>query len=497
MDQTYKTTQATKSLYEQAIPPSALSTYQTITDAIHVARSLQIHYLWIDALCIVQDDPADVTRELAKMRSIYAGAYLTLTAGCTTSSRDPFLASAIPAAEHPDIQMRFLCQDGTEGSLLLQSQQNFVSERADDPIAARGWTLQEDLLSPRVLHFGPYSVLWRCATMIATDRSGGEPRYLQPADRQSLDVASLQQLSPQTLMARWIEIVQDYARRRLSVPADKLPALAGIADLFDQVSPSSSPSSSSPRYLAGVWVADLHAQLLWYVDAPLPRPQRYRAPSWSWAATEGLVSFSGRYPVHVVSRLELVDCAVALEAEELPFGVVSSAVMRAEGRVRKIGWSQSWRGLDSGFFFRFRPEWEDPGDTLNDTNLIPDSAEDKELLERGTPEIWVLEVTTEISDSPSGPIVCLSHGLALVLAGDCFRRIGRFKHSRVVKTPEYMEQNQAVDYYSEDYNGPTAFWVNEDGDEEGHYWTEEDIKEVPWEDEDWFRDCETKVLKLI
>ncbi|KAK0625596.1 hypothetical protein DIS24_g11081 [Lasiodiplodia hormozganensis] len=421
MDQTYKTTKVTKETYEQAIPPSALSKYRTITDAIYVARSLEIRYLWIDALCIIQDDPEDVIRELAMMRSIYEGAYLTITAGCTLSSQDSFLDSAIPEAEHPDIQMRFCCQDGAEGSLFLQSQEQYDSKPADDPISARGWTLQEELLSSCILHFGPYSVLWRCATIIETDRGSGEPRYVKADERQSLDLASLQQLTPRTVKLRWIEIVQNYSRRRLSVPSDKLPALASIADLFSQVLPS--------RYLAGVWAADLHTQLLWYKDAPQPRPSYYIAPSWSWASSEGEVSYSGKYPVYVVSRLELLDCVVELESEKLPFGAVRSARMRAKGRVRRIGWSRSWRGLDSGFFFHFRPDWEDPDDIFNATNLIPDCTEDKKLLEQGTPEIWVLEVTTELSELSSGQIICLSHGLALLPAEGCFRRIGRFSHS--------------------------------------------------------------------
>jgi hypothetical protein len=50
---------------------------QTFKDAIHICRKLGIYRLWIDALCIIQDDLKDWEIESAKMASIYAGASLT------------------------------------------------------------------------------------------------------------------------------------------------------------------------------------------------------------------------------------------------------------------------------------------------------------------------------------------------------------------------------------------------------------------------------------
>ncbi|EHK23417.1 uncharacterized protein TRIVIDRAFT_131204, partial [Trichoderma virens Gv29-8] len=43
--------------------------------AITFTRALQIRYLWIDALCIVQDDSDDFTREIAIMDDIYKGGF--------------------------------------------------------------------------------------------------------------------------------------------------------------------------------------------------------------------------------------------------------------------------------------------------------------------------------------------------------------------------------------------------------------------------------------
>lgn len=64
---------------------------QTLIDAIKVCRQLEISFLWIDALCIIQDDPCDLYRELNSMASIYQHSYLTISAACARRVEDGFL----------------------------------------------------------------------------------------------------------------------------------------------------------------------------------------------------------------------------------------------------------------------------------------------------------------------------------------------------------------------------------------------------------------------
>lgn len=52
----------------EKVPEAALS--MTFIDAIHVAREVGLSYIWIDSLCIVQDDNEDWIREAATMSSI-------------------------------------------------------------------------------------------------------------------------------------------------------------------------------------------------------------------------------------------------------------------------------------------------------------------------------------------------------------------------------------------------------------------------------------------
>jgi hypothetical protein len=70
---------------------------QTFQEAIAVARALCVQYLWIDSLCIIQDDFMDWQRESSKMAEIFSNAYLTLASatgggGCN----DSFLRKDLP-----------------------------------------------------------------------------------------------------------------------------------------------------------------------------------------------------------------------------------------------------------------------------------------------------------------------------------------------------------------------------------------------------------------
>jgi hypothetical protein len=81
---------------------------RTITDAITITRDLSIQFLWVDALCIVQDslDGEDWQRESAKMGSIYGNAYATIAAEISEKCTDGFSnernrARAAPLQETP------------------------------------------------------------------------------------------------------------------------------------------------------------------------------------------------------------------------------------------------------------------------------------------------------------------------------------------------------------------------------------------------------------
>lgn len=133
----------------------------------------------------------------------------------------------------------------------------------------------------------------------------------------------------------WANVVENYSRRTASVESDKLVACAAIAEQFHRVLRSD--------YVAGLWRSEaLFTDLLWEtpreVNGARPtRPAEYRAPSWSWAAIDGVVRRAAHTPyledprLRAIALAEITECRVTLEDEEHPFGRVTGGTLVLRG----------------------------------------------------------------------------------------------------------------------------------------------------------------------
>ncbi|GAW27397.1 hypothetical protein SAMD00023353_12500120 [Rosellinia necatrix] len=115
-------------------------------DAIVATRALHIGYLWIDSLCIVQDDDDDWKTESKKMEDVYSFAYVTLAADSAQSSLEGFLEGRLD---------RDWAEVLTPNGLLYIAEaiDNFQSHVEDAVLSTRAWVLQERVLSRRTIHF--------------------------------------------------------------------------------------------------------------------------------------------------------------------------------------------------------------------------------------------------------------------------------------------------------------------------------------------------------
>lgn len=145
-DQQVKSTRSNIAMHH--MPGLRISTLsKSIRDGIHVTMILGLRYIWIDALCIVQDDPADTAGEIAKMPAIYQGALLTLSAGGASSSSDGFLGIRDPSTMFK-IKVRGPKRNVYE--MLLDPLSPILSgKQPADPLNTRAWTLQESQLHRR------------------------------------------------------------------------------------------------------------------------------------------------------------------------------------------------------------------------------------------------------------------------------------------------------------------------------------------------------------
>lgn len=126
---------------------------QTLQDAVRVTKAMGLQFLWVDALCIVQDSERDKRTEIAKMAEIYQNACFTIVAACSTSSAEGFLQvrDGLP----PALEIPVGCGNGNVGSIALLP--TYKGPR-HEPLHDRAWTLQEIILSRRLLIFGKNSV---------------------------------------------------------------------------------------------------------------------------------------------------------------------------------------------------------------------------------------------------------------------------------------------------------------------------------------------------
>jgi hypothetical protein len=131
---------------------------QTFQDAIKATRELYIRYLWIDSLCILQDDDEDWKHESVRMEDVYALAYCTIAATSAGNSHAGFIARKI----EPEIEYVYVQDDSGRRVYIGTDIADFDAEVEKARLNTRAWVMQERYLSRRTIHFGKNQVYWEC-----------------------------------------------------------------------------------------------------------------------------------------------------------------------------------------------------------------------------------------------------------------------------------------------------------------------------------------------
>jgi hypothetical protein len=151
------------------LPPS-------FRDAILITRNLGFEYLWIDSLCIIQDSKEDWLKESVDMGRIFKDAIVTINADAAEDSSRGIIAPSSQLRNSRRLKIpKTRCHSASrnlQGRIFFDD--NFSSN--DDlttyvrgPLGRRGWTLQEEILPPRVLHFTDSLLIWRCVQQLALE----------------------------------------------------------------------------------------------------------------------------------------------------------------------------------------------------------------------------------------------------------------------------------------------------------------------------------------
>ena len=352
----------------EGIPLSSFP--ETIRDAIRLAGALDFAFIWIDALCIVQDDPVDWAYQATAMTNIYEGCKLNIAVSDSPDSN----AGVTRRVCNSLVRVGRITGDGDIEMGIYAMPKNLcppgISYKYDNcHLATRGWVFQETLVSTTSLYLTHQGLAWDCCTERSRE-GGGDPQpavdiWPYPsgtltnkaswaqhnrkwlADRSGSNICEDPD-SPVDELRVFHQWVLYASRRNLSKPTDKLPSLAGIASRLT--------NATSSSYVAGLFREDLVVGLTWLVDRSGTITTRQdRAPTWSWASIDGPINYlwcllpGGKYPalIEADEALDLVIHNVSVsEVRPGTLGEVQGGHIEATGALWKRGSDDNVNGME-------------------------------------------------------------------------------------------------------------------------------------------------------
>lgn len=321
----------------------------TLRDAVTATRRLNLEYLWIDSMCIVQDDEKDWQVESLQMATVYTHAHVTLSAAHAADTRTGMFCNRDPESLNQILTVRFRGKDypifafhvpqesgRIEPRLLADIWRGSLERSPEYPTFNRAWAFQERLASRRVLHFGREELIMECASECAFEESIYRLRPPQLGDK-TLKEAYAGAMN--STRKTWWEIVFTYSHLKLSVATDKLPAIAAVAQRL-------ALNNSADEYLCGLWRNSFLSDLMWErVLNALGRGENpiilanwgagsYVAPSWSWVSYRS----KARNISHVVDPLSTVLDVYLEYKDNSRFGRVQGGFATISGPVVDLEW---------------------------------------------------------------------------------------------------------------------------------------------------------------
>ncbi|RYP20885.1 hypothetical protein DL765_002535 [Monosporascus sp. GIB2] len=233
---------------------------RTFQQAVIACRRLKIQYLWIDSLCIIQDDinKADWEREGAIMDDIYAGSSATLAMHSVPGFRPTIPYHSLTyhrGNEKATIHVRRVpYHQDLSHNVAAAPQATLKNEIAPNEawarVSLRGWCYQERALSRRVFHLTPAEILveqdgriiyCQCTHHCSSERAGFAGWLTSRS--QGGEIIMRADLAKYA----WSNAVRQYTQRMFSYQSDLLPGLAGLARRMNR------PEHDMETYIAGLW----------------------------------------------------------------------------------------------------------------------------------------------------------------------------------------------------------------------------------------------------
>lgn len=258
---------------------------KTFREAVLFTWRLGIRYLWIDSLCIVQDDKDDWAREAKVMGALYQNAILVIAAAGSSDSTGGLMVS--DRSELRQIQAPFLSGSGSTAELEEEEEEAAQDEKSTfflstvprgelmpdtSVLRERAWVYQEWYLARRVFFSMPGGFIWSCAEHNLDELGVHIPFELYEAHG-------------------WFHLLQGYTSKKITFASDRLEALRGISEERKKTRPHHQSGGKEVvhdqgNFRYGVWDSNLMLHLLWKTVALPTQGQEDLPdlPSWTCKA---------------------------------------------------------------------------------------------------------------------------------------------------------------------------------------------------------------------
>lgn len=321
--------------------PKSLQCYwskipSVIQDAIHFVAALGERYLWVDSLCIVQNDAKMKHHQIAQMGAIYNGAIASLVGAAGTDANYGLAGvrpgTRIPETKRPQYEQPYLIDPGPDQYISLRRprdnspyiklerrvrvrQLDLYDQLISSNYNSRAWTYQERLLSRRCIYFMKNMIYFNCRSAIRGENKAApystSTKDIRPFSLFISDPIFSDPLRYQrTLGAVYATVVAEFTRKSLSFPLDVLDAFSGIGSAMEKF--------CSWKLIAGMPESILEYALLWEASGSFQRRNHYADnvfPSWSWAGWYSEVDYDS------IFRLENEFEPYLAEMESLIYGL--------------------------------------------------------------------------------------------------------------------------------------------------------------------------------
>jgi len=313
-------------LYDDFLCPGYLSrdrVPKTIYDAMELTDAIGETFLWVDSLCIIQDDPRDKVEFIPRMDAVYGHSILTVIAACGRDAQSGL--SGMRPGSRLCVQELFTAKGISFVQTLDPVNAYSIGYLTESLWNTRGWTFQEALLSPRMLIVTPEQVYWQCSQSSWCEDGFWELDRSRAIYRHGLteDFRDVWSSRSEHAEKRYRQLVEVYSQRDLTRESDVLDAFKGILGAFELHSGMEFFWALPIKYFGAALTWPAHDEKipvrrrtgLCQFSDPRGKVVECPFPSWSWVGWTGKIHFDEIFGLLTSRHANLVFYRLTHEGE--------------------------------------------------------------------------------------------------------------------------------------------------------------------------------------